>query len=113
MSTVTSIQHRNQATQTALPINSYFSPQVYAAEQHLFTNAPKYVGHALMVPNAGNFYALDWMGNAKILVNQNGEISLLSNVCKHRQTVILTNRGNAQNIVCTRLRANWAIPTAA
>lgn len=100
MSTVTSIPQRHQATQAALPIHSYFCPQVYAAEQHLFANAPKYVGHSLMVPNSGDFYALDWMGNAKALVNQNGEISLLGNVCRHRQAIMLKGHGNAQNIVC-------------
>ncbi len=100
MSTVTSLPQRHQPTQTALPIDWYINPQVYAAEQQLFANAPKYVGHALMVPNAGDFYTLDWMGNAKALVNQNGEISLLSNVCRHRQAIMLNGRGNADNIVC-------------
>jgi len=100
MSIVTSITQRLQAKQNALPINSYLSPEIYAAEQNLFANAPKYVGHALMVPNSGDYYALDWMGNAKALLNQNAEISLLSNVCRHRQAIMLSNRGNTQNIVC-------------
>lgn len=38
-----------------------------------------------MVPNKGDFHALDWMGNAKALVNRNSEILLLSNICRHRQ----------------------------
>lgn len=100
MSTVTSLPLLNQPTQTALPIDWYINPQVYTAEQQLFANAPKYVGHALMVPNTGDFYTLDWMGNAKALVNQNGDISLLSNVCRHRQAIMLNGRGNSDNIVC-------------
>lgn len=95
-----STQHTNE-TQIPLPIDWYISPGVYAAEQELlFAKSPKYVGHELMVPNKGDFHTLDWMGNAKVLVNQNNEIALLSNVCRHRQAIILKERGNKKNIVC-------------
>lgn len=84
-----------------LPIHWYADASFYALEQHyLFANAPKYVGHALMVPNAGDYYTLDWMLNAKALINQAGEVSLLSNVCRHRQAVMLTGTGNTSHIVC-------------
>src|SRR6187551_45865 len=84
-----------------LPIAWYADPSVYALEQHyLFANAPKYVGHALMVPNAGDYYVQDWMQGAKSLVNRDGDIWLISNVCRHRQAIMLNGRGNTQNIVC-------------
>ena len=84
-----------------LPVNWYTDSQIYALEQqHLFAHAPKYVGHSLMVPNAGDYYTLEWLHHAKALVNQNGEVALLSNVCRHRQAVMLTGKGNTNHIVC-------------
>jgi choline monooxygenase len=101
MSSVTPFPQHTNATQIPLPVDWYISPEIYAAEQQLlFAKAPKYAGHQLMVPNKGDFHALDWMGNAKALVNQNNEISLLSNVCRHRQAIMLKGRGNTKNIVC-------------
>jgi phenylpropionate dioxygenase-like ring-hydroxylating dioxygenase large terminal subunit len=84
-----------------LPVSWYFDPNIFRLEQErLFAGGPKYVGHELMVPNAGDYHTLAWMDHGKVLVrNQNG-IELLSNVCRHRQSVMLEGRGNAQNIVC-------------
>ena len=86
---------------TQLPIDWYFDPKIYEIEKKiLFDNGPGYVGHELMVPNVGDFHVLDWMNKGKSLVrNQNG-IDLLSNVCRHRQALMLNGRGNARNIVC-------------
>ena len=83
-----------------LPIDWYLSPDIYQLEvKHLFAQAPKYVGHACMTPNPGDYRALDWMGEAKALVNQDQQVQLLSNVCRHRQAIMLNGRGNTPNIV--------------
>lgn len=88
-------------TPSQLPIDWYADASFYALEQqYLFANAPKYVGHALMVPNDGDYYTLAWMLNAKALINQADEVSLLSNICRHRQAVMLTGTGNTSHIVC-------------
>jgi choline monooxygenase len=100
---------KNQA-QPQLPIAWYADPNVYALEQqYLFANAPKYAGHALMVPNAGDYYVQDWMHGAKSLVNRDGEISLVSNVCRHRQAIMLNGSGNSQNIVCPLHRWTYSL----
>ena len=84
-----------------LPASWYFDPQVFALEQKLlFSNSPGYVGHELMVPNAGDYHTLAWMDHGKALVRNANGIELLSNVCRHRQAILLEGRGNAQNIVC-------------
>src|SRR5919108_590420 len=46
------------------------------------------------------FITLAWTDHAKVLVNNASGIELLSNVCRHRQAIMLQGRGNAQNIVC-------------
>ena len=61
---------------------------------------PGYVGHELMVPEVGDYYALAARDNAQALVRNAEGIELLSNICRHRQAIMLNGRGNAPNIVC-------------
>ncbi|MGB7815521.1 MAG: aromatic ring-hydroxylating dioxygenase subunit alpha [Methylotenera sp.] len=91
----------NAIIQAQLPIAWYTDPGIYALEQQvIFSKSPKYAGHQLMVPNAGDYHVLDWMNNAKALVNQAGEVALISNVCRHRQAIMLEGKGNTRHIVC-------------
>ena len=84
-----------------LPVSWYFDPEIFALEKKkLFDAAAGYVGHELMVPNAGDYHTLDWLDNAKMLVRNASGVELLSNVCRHRQAIMLEGRGNTQNIVC-------------
>ena len=92
-----------------LPVSSYFDPALYTREmQQIFQNGPRYVGHALSVPNHGDYYALPQEGEGRALVRNASGIELVSNVCRHRQAVMLKGRGSltqgAQagggNIVC-------------
>jgi phenylpropionate dioxygenase-like ring-hydroxylating dioxygenase large terminal subunit len=84
-----------------LPVSWYFDPRIFQLEQErLFAGGPRYVGHELMVPNVGDYHTLGWMDHGKVLVRNENGIELLSNVCRHRQSVMLEGRGNAQNIVC-------------
>lgn len=88
-------------TVSQLPIAWYTDPEIYKLEQkELFAHAPQYVGHELMAPHPGDYHTLDWMQEGRALVhNQNG-IELISNVCRHRQAIMLNGRGNTQHIVC-------------
>ncbi len=97
-------------TAPQLPAHWYFDPQIHAIEQRLlFDNGPGYVGHELMVPNAGDYHALSWNGNAQALVRNAQGVELLSNICRHRQAVILKGRGNAQNIICPLHRWTYGL----
>jgi len=76
--------------------------------QHIFQNGPRYVGHALSVPEVGDYYALPQEGEGRALVRNASGIELVSNVCRHRQAVMLMGRGSLTqgpgssggNIVC-------------
>jgi choline monooxygenase len=84
-----------------LPISWYFDPAVYELEMKLlFENGPSYVGHELLVPNPGDYHVPEWLDDAKILVRNEKDVELLSNVCRHRQATILKGRGNGATIVC-------------
>ncbi len=93
-----------------LPVQWYFDPRIYEIEKRLlFDNGPGYVGHELMVPNAGDYHVLDWHNNAQALVRNGNGVELLSNICRHRQAVILKGRGNASNIICPLHRWTYGL----
>jgi len=85
-----------------LPVTAYFDPQLFQREQQLiFGQGPRYVGHALAVPEVGDFYALPQEGEGRALVRTPQGLELISNVCRHRQALMLRGRGNTRsNIVC-------------
>ncbi|MCW5625851.1 MAG: aromatic ring-hydroxylating dioxygenase subunit alpha [Burkholderiales bacterium] len=86
---------------TQLPVDWYFSQKIYELEMKLlFEQGPGYIGHELMVPEMSDFHTLEWMGHGKTLVRNANGVELLSNVCRHRQAVMLKGRGKADHIVC-------------
>jgi len=100
MSNLATVERLRRAT-SQLPVSWYCDPAVYDAEQRLlFPRAPGYVGHELMVPEPGDYYALAWRDNAQALVRNAAGVELLSNICRHRQAIMLKGRGNVPNIVC-------------
>lgn len=101
-----SLQLQQAASQ--LPVSSYFDEALFRREMELiFQQGPRYVGHQLAVPNEGDYYALPQEGEGRALLRTPRGVELISNVCRHRQAVILKGRGSIQsgpasggNIVC-------------
>ena len=87
---------------TQLPVTSYFDEDLFRREQDLlFKAGPRYVGHALAIPEVGDYYALPQEGEGRALVRTAGGVELISNVCRHRQALMLRGRGNTRSqIVC-------------
>ena len=95
---------------TQLPVHWYFDPKIHALElQLLFDRGPGYVGHELMVPNNGDYHAISWLDNAQALVRNSNGVELISNICRHRQAIILKDRGNTQNIICPLHRWTYGL----
>ncbi len=85
-----------QAT-SQLPVTSYFDEALFRREVDLlFHRGPRYVGHELSVPHPGDYHALAHEGEGRALLRTPGGVELVSNVCRHRQAVILRGRGNLQ-----------------
>jgi phenylpropionate dioxygenase-like ring-hydroxylating dioxygenase large terminal subunit len=100
MSDLATAARLRQAT-SQLPAAWYCDPRVFDAERrHLLSRAPGYVGHTLMAPAPGDYHVLAARDNAQALVHGPQGIELLSNVCRHRQAIMLSGKGNAQSIVC-------------
>jgi len=84
-----------------LPVSMYFDEKVFELEKRLlFDDGPGYVGHELMVPEVGNYRSLEWLDHAKLLFRTADGVHLLSNVCRHRQAIMLQGSGSAEHIVC-------------
>ncbi len=97
------VGRRDQLTpsRTQLPVSAYFDPVLFEREiETLFRHGPGYVGHERMVPEAGDFCVLPSENGGRVLVRNDTGIRMLSNVCRHRQAVMLEGRGNVRNIVC-------------
>src|SRR3978361_1269476 len=101
-----SLQLQQAASQ--LPVSSYFDEALHQREmQTIFRHGPRYVGHALSVPEIGDYHALPQEGEGRVLLRTAPGAELISNVCRHRQAGILKGSGSTLaspvsggNIVC-------------
>ena len=91
-----------ERSRSQLSVRSYFDPQLFQRElDTLFRRGPRYVGHELSVPEVGDYHALVQEGEGRALVRTPDGVELISNVCRHRQAVMLRGRGNTRSsIVC-------------
>jgi phenylpropionate dioxygenase-like ring-hydroxylating dioxygenase large terminal subunit len=91
-----------ERSRSQLSVSSYFDDDLFRMEQELvFGNAPRYLGHELCVPEIGDHHTLAQEGEGRALVRTQRGVEVISNVCRHRQAVMLRGRGHAgSHIVC-------------
>ena len=99
-----------QQAQAQLPVTSYSDEALFQRElETIFQSGPLYVGHQLAVPEAGDYFVLPQESGGRVLVRSHDGVELLSNVCRHRQAIILKDKGSLKtqaqssgggNIVC-------------
>jgi len=105
-----------------LPVSSYCDEALFQREQaRLFNAGPRYLGHALSVPKLGDYATLAHENQGRALIRTPGGIELISNVCRHRQALMLQGRGSLQqtgpgraagNVVCPLHRWTYSGTTA-
>ena len=101
-----SLQFKQAVSQ--LPVSSYFDEALHSRElAAIFQRGPRYLGHELSVPEIGDYLALPQEDEGRALLRTPRGIELISNVCRHRQAVMLRDKGSiaassagAGNIVC-------------
>ncbi len=100
-----SLQLQQAASQ--LPVSSYFDEALFRRELDVLFQCSRYVGHELWVPGDSDYYALPQESGGRALLRTPRGVELISNVCRHRQAVILKGRGSlgpdsgaGGNIVC-------------
>ncbi|MEY2947319.1 MAG: Salicylate 5-hydroxylase, large oxygenase component [Pseudomonadota bacterium] len=111
-----SLQLQQAASQ--LPVSSYFDDALFQRElKSIFQQGPKYVGHQLSVPEIGDYHALPQEAGGRALVRSERGVELISNICRHRQAVMMQGRGSLHtqqkgsaggNIVCPLHRWTYA-----
>ena len=93
-----------ERSRSQLPVSAYFDPDLLRRElRDIFARHPRYLGHELAVLEVGDHLALVQEGEGRALVRTPAGVELISNICRHRQAIILRGRGNAArggNIVC-------------
>ena len=88
-------------TRAQLPVAAYFDESFYQREMDvLFKGGPGYIGHELMVPKLGDYHTLIAEQNGRALIHNQHGVECISNICRHRQAIMLQGRGNAEQIVC-------------
>ena len=105
-----------------LPVSSYCDEALFQREQaRLFNAGPRYLGHALSVPKLGDYATLAHENQGRALIRTPAGIELISNVCRHRQALMLQGRGSLQqtgpgraagNVVCPLHRWTYSGTTA-
>jgi len=101
MSNITKAAVRLAPAASQFPVSWYFDEQQFDLEKRLlFDDGPGYLGHALMVPALHDYRSLEWLDHARLLVRQEDGVDCLSNVCRHRQAIMLQGSGKLRNVVC-------------
>jgi len=84
-----------------LPVTWYFDEEVFQWEKRLIFDAgPGYVGHELMVPESSDYRSTEWNDHARLILRDDEGCWSMSNVCRHRQAIMLEGSGKAKNVVC-------------
>lgn len=98
-------------SRSQLSVATYFDEALFRDEQRLiFERSPRYLGHELAVPEVGDYQALVQEGGGRALIRTAEGVELISNVCRHRQAVMLRGRGNANgSIVCPLHRWTYGL----
>lgn len=85
----------------SIPLSHYFEQAYLDLEfKRLFAGRPEYLGCDHMLPNDGDYKAIQSSENAKVLIRESGKIRLFDNVCSHRQALLLQKSGNTKRVVC-------------
>jgi phenylpropionate dioxygenase-like ring-hydroxylating dioxygenase large terminal subunit len=100
-----------ERARSQLSVSAYFDEDLFRREQELvFQHGPRYLGHELSVPEVGDHYALPQEGEGRALVRTAQGVELLSNVCRHRQAVMMKGRGHTgSHIVCPLHRWTYGL----
>jgi len=84
-----------------LPVHAYLDESILRQElASCFRHGPGYVGHKAMVPEVGSYTTLAHEDHGRVLVREAGGVQLLSNICRHRQAIMLEGQGQTESIVC-------------
>ncbi len=85
-----------------LPADAFTSATLYEREvERLFLREWLCAGRSDQVPDAGDYFTLDLLGDKLVVVRgKDTEIRALSRICRHRGAELATGSGNARSFQC-------------
>lgn len=86
----------------AMPKSVYVSPEfAQAEERHIFARDWLCAGRADALKEPGDYLTMEIAGEPVIILrDRDGALRGMSNVCRHRMSVLLEGRGRVRSIVC-------------
>jgi len=101
-------------TPKTMPPSFYKDAAMMPTEvDELFVNGWVCVGRSDEIPNPGDYYTLDLFSEPLIVArNKDGDVSVLSNVCRHRGSQILSGKGNSKRFTCPYHRWSYDLDGA-
>ena len=86
----------------SMPAEFYTSEELLEVEKDkLFTSQWLCIGRVQQIPKPGDYYATEVMGEPLIVVRtKKRTISVLSNVCRHRGSILVNDSGNTDTFTC-------------
>ena len=98
-----------ERSRSQLSVTSYFDEDLFRKEQALiFESRPRYLGHELSVPEVGDFHVLSHEGDGRALVRTPSGVECISNVCRHRQAIMLKGAGSLPGGTITCPLHRWS-----
>jgi choline monooxygenase len=96
------VQRTDGRAALTMPPAFYTSPEFLKLEEdRIFRKEWICLGRADEVPTPGDYFAAELLGEPIVVVRGTDEkIHVLSNVCRHRGTVIAEGRGTSRRLVC-------------
>ncbi|MEM9173696.1 MAG: aromatic ring-hydroxylating dioxygenase subunit alpha [Myxococcota bacterium] len=87
---------------TTLPARAYTDETIYAREvERLFRGEWLCAGRADQAPTPGDYVSIDLLGERLIVVrDRQGEVRVLSRICRHRAAMLVSGTGNARSFQC-------------
>lgn len=87
---------------STLPPHFYVDPQIYAREvEAIFRREWLVVGRAEQVVRSGDYFSVDLLGEPLVVArDRQGEVRVLSRVCRHRWMSVVEGSGNRQSFQC-------------
>ena len=96
---------------TAMPPEFYSSAELLQKEtEAIFLKSWICVGRADEIPESGDYYTLEIIGEPLLVVrSQDGSCKVLSNVCRHRGSVLMQGTGNSKKFSCPYHQWTYAL----
>ena len=95
----------------AMPPSFYTDADLLSVEeQAVFRNGWICVGRADETPEPGDFFTTNIVGESLVVVRgDDGQVRVLSNVCRHRNSLVASAAGSARQLLCAYHHWSYAL----